>query len=53
MSTEAIDQMLAACYRLLNQAVRFEEFAWYNDAEMQRIEADDPIALTAFVHTLY
>lgn len=51
MSTEAIDQMLAACYRLLNQAVRFEEFAWYNDADMQRIEADDPIALTAFVHT--
>lgn len=52
MSMEAIDQMLAACYRLLNQAVRFEELAWYNDAKMQHAEGDEPIALTVFVRTL-
>lgn len=53
MSMDAIDQMLAACYRFLNQAVRFEELSWYGDADMHRIGEDEPLALTAYIRTLF
>lgn len=53
MSIGAIDQMLAACYRFLNQAVRFEELSWYGDADMHRIGEDEPLAFTVYLRTLF
>ncbi len=50
---QAIDRMLASCYRFLDQAVRFEELSWYGDADMHRTVEDTPIALTVKARALF
>ncbi len=50
---DAVDRMLASCYRFLNQAVRFEELSWYGDADMHRIGEDEPLELASYTRMLF
>ncbi len=52
MAYAAVDRVLAACYRLLNQALRCEELSWYAAAEATAYRDTSSVDLTGQVSCL-